>query len=61
MLKNRIRCADNMKKGKIEKSHVEFHQKEQAILSQIAKLLVNEKLMTPEEHLRFLGLLKEEA
>lgn len=40
---------------------MEFHQKEQAILSQIAKLLVSEKLMTPEEHLRFLGLLKEEA
>ncbi|MCI8606823.1 MAG: hypothetical protein HFG72_08420 [Hungatella sp.] len=44
-----------------EESHMQFRQKEQAILSQIVKLLVNEKLVSPEEHLRFLALLKEEA
>ena len=36
---------------------MQFRQKEQAILSQIVKLLVNEKLVSPEEHLRFLALL----
>ncbi len=34
---------------------------ENEILRQIATLLVREKLLSPEEHLRFLSLLKEES
>lgn len=43
-----------------EESKMSFHQNETSILSQIARLLVNEKLMNTEEQLRFLTLLKEE-
>ena len=34
---------------------------ENKILYQIAALLVREKFLSPEEHLRFLSLLEEEA
>lgn len=44
-----------------EESYMKFFQEEHAILSQIVKLLVRERLVSPEEHLRFLALLKEEA
>lgn len=36
-----------------------FSQAEKAFLSQIARLLVSEKWITPEEQIRFLALLKE--
>lgn len=45
---------------KQEESKTSFHQKETSLLSQIARLLVREKLMNTEEQLRFLALLKEE-
>lgn len=45
---------------KQEESKMSFHQNETSILSQIARLLVHEQLMSTEEHLRFLALLKEE-
>ncbi len=44
-----------------EESYMNVCQEEHAILSQMVKLLVREKLVSPEEHLRFLALLKEEA
>lgn len=62
LIKNGI---ENMKdvwmNPKKNESNMRYHQGEQAILSQIARILVSEKLMSPEEHLRFLALLKEEG
>lgn len=35
-------------------------RRENALLDQVARLLVREELITPEEQLRFLAFLKEE-
>lgn len=52
------RDQDNHKK---EDTYMrQSNQIEQAILNQIARLLVSEHLMNPEEQLRFMTLLKEE-
>lgn len=44
---------------KEEESHIPLQQEEKAILYQIAKMLVREKWINPEEQLRFLELVKE--
>ncbi len=44
-----------------EESSMSLNENELSILSQIAKLLVSEKLMSVEEQLRFLDFLKEET
>ena len=43
-----------------EEAQVHQHKQEKEILSQLAKILVSENLMSPEEHIRFLAALKEE-
>lgn len=53
--------ADDTNNHKTEELHMSFSKDETSILSQIAKLLVSEKLINTEEQLRFLALLKEES
>lgn len=43
-----------------EEPQVHKKQQEKELLGQLAKLLVRENLMSPEEQLRFLAALKEE-
>jgi len=53
--------ADGSSNYKTEELHMAFSKDETSILSQVAKLLVSEKLINTEEQLRFLALLKEES
>jgi len=53
--------ANSMDSCRQEESYMPFNHDEKAVLGQIARLLVSEKLMEPEEQLRFLAILKEEA
>ena len=44
-----------------EVSRMKKQQKEKDILCQIAVLLTREKFLNPEDHVRFLALLREET
>ena len=52
-------CDDCQRKK--EDSYMGVKKKKKPILGQAARLLVSEKLIDPEEQLRFLALLEEET
>ena len=52
-------CDDCQRKK--EDSYMGVFQNEKPILGQASRLLVSEKLIDPEEQLRFLALLEEET
>ncbi len=60
IVKKKRKMGHMMIKQEKGKSQIDFQKEEKEIFIQMARLLVRENLMSREEQLRFLSLLKED-